>query len=208
FAAGYTNSGVYEITTPNTSKIDVYCDHGNEDSGWTMVFKAVSGVPLQQQGPSVLWLSNSLLESSSSALSINSSSRQHYKNRIVEHWQAFNPTQVRLSLYKDKKEVVLLVFNATGSTKTNWFSRVRLLTSPWTDIHSQPVNYFSINGDIRDILRRTFFINSQYVDCSLDLGWMVLEEKIPGGCTWENHFQHFSVLYSPTNSRVLWSNEG
>ncbi|XP_031569371.1 uncharacterized protein LOC116303902 [Actinia tenebrosa] len=29
FAAGYTNSGVYEITTPNTSKIDVYCDHGN-----------------------------------------------------------------------------------------------------------------------------------------------------------------------------------
>ncbi|XP_031561822.1 uncharacterized protein LOC116297687, partial [Actinia tenebrosa] len=165
-----------------------------------------SSVPLEQKGPSVLWLSNSLLESSSAALPINSSSRQHYKNRIVEHWQAFNPTQVRLSLYKDKKEVVLLVFNATGSTKTNWFSRDRLLTSPWTDIHSQPVNVFSITGAIREnILRRTFYINSEYGGCSSDSGWMVLQEKVPGQCTWENHFQYFSVLYTKTNRRVPWS---
>ncbi|XP_031557693.1 uncharacterized protein LOC116294272, partial [Actinia tenebrosa] len=134
----------------------------------------------------------------------NSSSRQHYKNRIVEHWQAFNPTQVRLSLYKNKTEVVRLVFNAKGSTKTNWFSRDRLLTSPWTDIHSQPVNHFSITGEIGVVVRRSFYINSLYDDCN-DVGWMGLIELIPGPCPYENKQPLFSILYPSGSQRVIFS---
>lgn len=60
--------------------------------GWTMVFKAVSGV-----GSDVyqLWsASNGSFEEKIEALNVNSSFRNHYKNRLVNRWQTVAPKKV------------------------------------------------------------------------------------------------------------------
>lgn len=60
--------------------------------GWTMVFKAVSGV-----GSDVyqLWsASNGLFEEKIEVLNVNSSFRNHYKNRLVNRWQTVAPKEV------------------------------------------------------------------------------------------------------------------
>lgn len=60
--------------------------------GWTMVFKAVSGV-----GSDVyqLWsASNGSFEEKIEALNVNSSFRNHYKNRLVNRWQTVAPKEV------------------------------------------------------------------------------------------------------------------
>lgn len=62
-------------------------------TGWTMVFKLVSGV---SAGIYKLWSSaNSLNENKTEALNINSSLKEHYKNRLVQNWQTAHPKEVR-----------------------------------------------------------------------------------------------------------------
>nr|KAG5692377.1 hypothetical protein BaRGS_007990 [Batillaria attramentaria] len=39
-------------------------------------------------------------------------------------------------------------FNGRGSNYMNWFSRDRIISSSWTDLRTQPQNYFSIEGTI------------------------------------------------------------
>ena len=43
-------------------------------------------------------------------------------------------------------DLVTLQFNGTGSNKNNWFSRDRLVSSPYADIQTEPVNVFSLEG--------------------------------------------------------------
>lgn len=62
--------------------------------GWTMVFKFVGGnipSPTAYQ----LWTSSKTIsEHVISALDTTSAHRGHYKNRIVQNWQTFNPLEV------------------------------------------------------------------------------------------------------------------
>ena len=62
-----------------------------------------------------------------------------------------------MALYKQESEVLSLVFNATGSNSQNWFSKNRLIQSPWTDLESEQQNYFSLIGDLSS--ERSFYIN-------------------------------------------------
>ena len=62
-------------------------------SGWTLVFKAIAGVPGVM---SDIWQSYATFkENSLEALNIGNSFKNHYKNRIVQEWSLFSPTQVR-----------------------------------------------------------------------------------------------------------------
>ncbi|KAK3699436.1 hypothetical protein QZH41_018599 [Actinostola sp. cb2023] len=142
--------------------------------------------------------SSSLLESPLS------DSRKHYKNRIVEQWDAFKPKKVRVSLYRNTKEVLRLIFNGIGSDKINWFAFERVLSSPWTDLASQPKNYFTIAGHVTPAVARTFFINSMYTGCENDRGWMMLSEK--PACDYEKRMVQFSIFYSPGPTRVRYFN--
>ena len=89
-----------------------------------------------------------------------------------------------------------LKFNAKGSDKLNWFSFSRLNQSSWTDMKTQPNNYFSIHGDPGN--GRHFLINSNYGGCLKDAGWMVIIAKAPPSCDWEKRFQPRQnvILYS------------
>lgn len=58
-----------------------------------MIFKVVGGVAL----PSIdqLWSSSdTLAEDMDAALDTTSTYQGHYKNRIVQNWEAFNPQEV------------------------------------------------------------------------------------------------------------------
>ena len=87
-----------------------------------------------------------------------------------------------------KKE---LLFNAAGSDKLNWFSEGKLISSSWTDIKTEPGNYFSIQGDSP----RNFFISRNYGGCDKDAGWLVAGAGIH--CSWETSAAHKNmILYS------------
>lgn len=61
-------------------------------TGWTMVFKVVSGVVSDIYR---LWSSaNSFNECKTEALNVNASLKGHYKNRLVNNWNAVNPKEV------------------------------------------------------------------------------------------------------------------
>lgn len=58
-----------------------------------MIFKVVGGVAL----PSIdqLWCSSdTLAEDMDAALDTTSTHQGHYKNRIVQNWETFNPQEV------------------------------------------------------------------------------------------------------------------
>ena len=53
--------------------------------------------------------------------------------------------QVKISLYDTAGSELLTVrFNGTGSTNTNWMSKERLLSSPFTDADS--LQYVTVEG--------------------------------------------------------------
>ncbi len=43
-------------------------------------------------------------------------------------------------------ELAAFLFNGIGSTNMDWFSKERLLLSPYDDIESSTANYFSVEG--------------------------------------------------------------
>ncbi|KAK2559872.1 hypothetical protein P5673_017435 [Acropora cervicornis] len=82
-----------------------------------------------------------------------------HHHAIVERIEGTqNQYSARLALYDNQTLVLSLVFNATDSNKTSWFSKNRLIQSPWTeDLQNQQQNFFSLVGDLT--ARRAFFIN-------------------------------------------------
>ena len=95
-----------------------------------------------------------------------------------------------------------LKFNAKGSDKLNWFSLSRLSQSPWSDIKSEPKNYFSIVGEPRH--GRHFFVNRNYGGCNVDSGWMLVSGP---DCTWETRFlpRKNIILYSKKTVYTSWN---
>ena len=95
-----------------------------------------------------------------------------------------------------------LKFNAKGSDKLNWFSLSRLSQSPWSDIKSEPKNYFSIVGKPKDY--RHFFINRNYGGCSADAGWMLVSGSL---CSWASRFlpRKNVILYSKKTVYTNWN---
>ncbi|KAL9952121.1 hypothetical protein ACROYT_G039330 [Oculina patagonica] len=178
----------------------VFCDMAS--GGWTMVFKVVSGVDKK------VWdLYNSdqaSAEFEKAALDVTNQHHDHYKNRVVMNWQNFNPTQAKVILYEGAVAKKELVFDASGTDKLNWFSVEKLTNSPWTDVKTEPRNYFSIRGDCSGANCRSFFINRNYDGCDVDAGWLVTA----GGpwCSWETSASRRDrVLYSKLSTYTNWN---
>ena len=115
--------------------------------------------------------------------------------------------QAKVVVYKGQTPEKELLFDATGSDKLNWFSFDKLVTSSWTDISTEPRNYFSIQGGCDGPNCRAFFINRNYNGCSIDAGWLVFADA--PWCQWENTAaRRHHVLYSKRPTYSTWSSTG
>lgn len=117
--------------------------------------------------------------------------------------QLFIRPQAKVIVYEGGVSKKELLFDATGTDKLNWFSEGKLISSSWTDIKTEPRNYFSIQGDSP----RNFYINRNYGGCHVDAGWLVAGAGIH--CSWETSAARKNkVLYSKLDTYTSWSTDG
>ncbi|XP_078595012.1 uncharacterized protein LOC144872575 [Branchiostoma floridae x Branchiostoma japonicum] len=138
----------------------------------------------------------------------------HYKSRDVGIWDSLNIKKVKLSLYtfSPKMEIRDLIFNGSGSNRYNWFSKDRLISSPWTDLKTEPTNYFSIVGHERrdsdgKYHYRRFFINRSYDGCSGDSGWLVVLDGNSNLCAWDTGEGNPRILFSKLDTSVNYQED-
>ena len=109
-----------------------------------------------------------------------------------------------MALYNNesKTEILSLVFNATKSSKLNWFSRDRLTHSPWTDLNNETLGGFSVRG----ARGRNFYIFKSHGGCEEDFGWLAV--TFGNRCAWDTRFPPRTVLYSNRTTFTHWSEYG
>ncbi|KAJ7375840.1 Saccharopine dehydrogenase [Desmophyllum pertusum] len=198
------SDGVYWISLKgqdireSSNVFSVYCDMTG--GGWTMIFKAVSGV--NQNTFDVYNSGDTYDESEMTALDVtNQKSDSDYKNRIVSNWNDFDKSEARVALYTGGNQVKELKFEAAESDKLNWFTKNKLQrVSSWAnDIKQGSQNYFSIEGN--NAIGRNFFINKNYGGCGSDAGWLVITGP---DCPWETSHGSNAVLYPRLDAVVIW----
>ncbi|XP_055889387.1 uncharacterized protein LOC106078827 [Biomphalaria glabrata] len=131
----------------------------------------------------------------------------HYRNNeILDNWSGFS--EVALFVYKNNMEVHHVTFDAIDSTFMNWLNKSRIKDSTWTDITSEPANVFSLYGQQKLNLRRTFFLNSNFLSCGDTTGWFVAIDNERGGCSWEKNTAFPVFKYSTANTKMNWNSTG
>ena len=109
-----------------------------------------------------------------------------------------------MALYRNEHELLSIVFNATGSDRENWFSKNRLIQSPWTDLETEQQNYFSVLGDLAS--GRGFYINKKNNSCDSDFGWLMASSgKL---CDYESRHSLAAFTYSKLETNVNWNEYG
>lgn len=113
-----------------------------------------------------------------------------------------------MSLYENGNVVKELVFNATASQYSNWFEKARLKSSPWSDIWTEPQNYFSLYGfyELDSTQRRYFFINRNFGGCDVDKGWLVYTDY--NVCNFEKGQRYSTVQYSKLSGSARLDDHG
>ncbi|XP_077994469.1 uncharacterized protein LOC144448190 [Glandiceps talaboti] len=170
-------------------------------SEWQVLLKGVS-----RSGVSVynMWVNNMAIGCDDDK---NINSVENYRSSRVHQWENLSITHVKLSAYKQGREVVTVIFDGTGSTMTNWFNLDRVLESTWpNDLKSTSPNVFSIYGQAGSNFERRFFMSHSDNGCYGDSGWfVVLEKGSPTQCSWEDPSGQVPVfLYSQTLSSSDW----
>ena len=112
-----------------------------------------------------------------------------------------------MAVYESGTIKIELVFNASKSNPVDWFSLERLITSPWSDIYSEPKNFFSLQGgcDPSGLECRSIFINRNYGGCYIDAGWLVVASIF---CPWDRMGDGRNVMYSKRSTYAVWSSSG
>ena len=102
-----------------------------------------------------------------------------------------------------KKE---LTFDASGTDKLNWFTVDKVVNYPWSDLKTEPKNYFSIQGWCGGGKCRSFFINRNYGGCGNDSGWLI---AVAAACSWETSSSRSNgFLYSKGSTYTNWNVDG
>ena len=111
-------------------------------------------------------------------------------------------------LYNGGQEVIRLVFDSINSTKTDWFTKDSLTSSPYSDIISSTHNFFSISGDeqfqAESNIDRNFFINKNYGGCPSDSGWLVVISGKDDFCEWAQG-EFISIKYARRTTVTNWN---
>ena len=196
-------SGTYPIDIDGAGAMEsfqVYCDMTTDGGGWTMVYKLSSGVAGE---PSDLWNSAGVNEGVVSALN-TARSTVHYASRILARWNSgFTVAQARLALYEGGAERAFMRFDASGTNRTNWFTRARTQAATWTDLAAEGQNFFQIEG--RGNYGRHWFINRNYGGCPADTGWLVVNGSSETTCDWSLREPAVSMMYARGTVTRNWN---
>ncbi|KAI8498803.1 hypothetical protein Bbelb_232560 [Branchiostoma belcheri] len=191
---------LYYFQSQNEQWVDITCSdtHGFvcqvPASDWQQVFATVPGT-----GQTVYDAWNA---SSDTAV-------LHYKSSLVDLWTSLGITKVMVVLESSSAHVKL-VFNGQNTDKYSWFSQSRLISSPWTDLDTEPVAAFSILDEASpEFSPRSFVIIRSRIDCASASGWlMVGDGGLSATCPFERTLSDSvpSILYSTnTSNNVVWS---
>ena len=112
--------------------------------------------------------------------------------------------QAKVVLYEGAVAKKELVFDASGSDKLNWFTFEKLTISSWTDVNTEPKNFFSIQGNCNGANCRSFYISRSHNGCDADDGWLVYADST--WCSWETDAsRNKNVLYSKLSTYTNWN---
>lgn len=179
----------------NTSPHLVYCDM--ESGGYELVFKVVHGGLVDDAY--ALW-SDSVYDTS--PLSGQNADPvtwvEHYgspfRHTAFDLDITVSDVDVRIVTDGDVQKYMHFVLDSDADSES-WFSKTYLQGSSWTDIFTEDVNFFSIEGDGNN--DRGWFVNSNYGGCSVDAGWLAIAGAADGVCTWEDSEEQFpDIRYS------------
>ena len=117
--------------------------------------------------------------------------------------------KVRIVLYSQGKEDLVLTFNAENKNNLHWFQEANLQSSPWEDIKGTPKNSFSLIGgcNLKKTKCRDFYISRLHASCPGDRGWLAIG-NMDEECDWEKRHGETSFLYSKKATNVNWNNHG
>ncbi|XP_013395325.1 uncharacterized protein LOC106162557 [Lingula anatina] len=177
----------------------------SSQSKWTLMFKAVKGAGGDLYN---LWTSNQVLnEGNALAQSLEPTLLEHYKTSVVNDWAKHNIKYVKLALYQGGIERLTLIFNAVGSDKMNWFAKDRLISSPYVDIYTSSINFFSIRGTPSSVsgqYGRYFYISQSHNGCPKDYGWLAVPNNA-FVCAYEKYPAYPVFLYAPGHTAINWA---
>ncbi|CAH1246490.1 ADAMTS16 [Branchiostoma lanceolatum] len=131
----------------------------------------------------------------------------HNKCPVVENWGSLGIQTVKMVLESSSGNVEL-IFDGQNTDKFNWFTKSRLVSSPWNDLDTEPQNFFSVEGD--SSAKRSFYINHNYGGCNVDAGWLMVADEGPDGvCSWEKtpEDQAPLIMFSQVNTNVKFASE-
>ncbi|CAH1244449.1 PKD1 [Branchiostoma lanceolatum] len=129
----------------------------------------------------------------------------HYKSNLVNLWASSGIKKVMVVLESTSAHVKL-VFNGQNTDKYSWFSKSRLMSSPWTDLDTEPIDKFSIFGDGSG--ERSFLITRNSELCETASGWLdVTDAGSSAGCPWERTSDNDvpAIFYSTGPDNVVWN---
>ncbi|XP_033633572.1 uncharacterized protein LOC117295114 [Asterias rubens] len=194
---------IYRLPQLNTDQPAGYCTGFIE---WDLVMKGVSLPDVYHNNIYKLWASNQSVNADvPEAQLLDTSFPEPFKSSLVNNWHQMDVQQIRLSLYKNGREVRRFIFNGVGSDRFNWFSRDRIIETPYTDMTSN-TTYTQFTMGSKD--SRQFFINS--VDgiegdfCSKAEGWLAVSSS-SNDCLSTHGDRQQSFLYSARDTSVRWA---
>ena len=141
--------GIYTVDPDgmgNGAPISVFCDMSTNGGGWTMVFKASSGVA---GDANTLWTGPAVNENDQTLLNVAKSTKHYVSGYIGSYWNKAGVvvTDVRTHVYEAAAIQRFWKYDGKLSTSISWFTNTKLTASSYVDLPAGPFNFYSIVGD-------------------------------------------------------------
>ncbi|KAK3782444.1 hypothetical protein RRG08_033085 [Elysia crispata] len=144
----------------------------------------------------------STVEDACKTLDFQAPCTSHWRNDdALDNWE--NVDEVLFGIIYKGEIVKTIFFDGEDTTYLDWYRAENLLESPWSDLPTEPHNFFSIEGHER--LQRRFFIERNYGGCPNDVGWMVVSDMERRPCSWEKADSYPLIKFAAGSKSENWN---